>query len=128
MTSAPPTAASLRKACGWSGVAAVIVALVGGLLRPAEFFHIYLFAALAWLNPALGCLLLSFIHRMMGGAWGWKLAPFLDAGGRTVPWALVFSLPLFFGLPHLFPWTVPETERTDSRAARCTSDLLQPCV
>lgn len=108
MAYAPGTATSLRKACGWLGVAGAIAALVGSLLHPAQFFHAYLFATLAWLNPALGSLLLGFIHRMTGGAWGRALAPYLEAGVRTVPLALGFSLPLFFGLTHLFPWSAPE--------------------
>ena len=108
MVSAPHTTASVRKACGWLGVVAGLAAILGGLLHPAQFFHVYLFAALAWLNPALGCLLLGFIHRMTGGAWGRMLAPFLEAGSRTVPWALIFSLPLFFGLTKLFPWAASE--------------------
>ena len=110
--------ASLRKACGWMGVVAVTAAILGGALHPARFFHVYLFAALAWLNPALGCLLLGFIHRMTGGAWGRTLAPFLEAGRRTVPWALLFSVPLFFGLTELFPWAAPElSERSRSLLA-----------
>jgi len=116
MVSALHTAASVRKACGWLGVVAGIAAIFGGLLHPAQFFHVYLFAALAWLNPALGCLLLGFIHRMTGGGWGRTLAPFLEAGSRTVPWALVFSLPLFFGLTKLFPWAASELNE-QARAA-----------
>jgi hypothetical protein len=110
MVSAPRTVISPRAACGGLGVAAALAALAGGLPHPAQFFHAYLFAALAWLNPALGCLLMGFIHRMTGGAWGRTLAPFFEAGGRMVPWALLFSLPLFFGLNYLFPWAAPHPD------------------
>ena len=44
MASAPHTTASVRKACGWLGVVAGISAILGGLLHPAQFFHVYLFA------------------------------------------------------------------------------------
>jgi hypothetical protein len=109
MPSLPRTAAALRKTCGWLGAAMIAAAIVGGVLHPARFFPVYLFAALAWLNPALGCLFLGFIHRMTGGAWGRTLAPFFEAGASTVPWSLLFSIPLFFGLTHLFPWANPSS-------------------
>ncbi len=98
-----------RVVCGGVAVAAFVVAMVAGGFDPAAFFRAYLFAALACLQPALGCLLLTFIHRLTGGAWGRVLAPALAAGRRTLPWALLFFVPLFFGLKHLFPWAAPET-------------------
>jgi hypothetical protein len=87
-----------------AGVITGVCAICAGFFRPAGFFHAYLFAALACLNPAIGCLLLCFIHRMTGGNWGRALWPALSAGQRLVPWVLLFSLPLFFGLKHIFPW------------------------
>ena len=83
---------------------AAIISVILALLQPAVFFQAYLFAAVGWLNPALGCLLFIFIHRMTGGKWGETLQPFFSAGAATVPWALLFALPIYFGLPHLFPW------------------------
>ena len=96
-----------RRLCGLAAVGAAVLAVIGGLFDPAAFFHAYLFAALACLSPAAGCLLLTFIHRMAGGAWGRTLAPTLAAGRRMVPWALLFCVPLFLGLRHLFPWVAP---------------------
>ena len=100
----------LRKLCGWVGGIAAVVGVIAGVFYPGDFFRAYLFAALACLSPAMGCLLLVFIHRMTGGAWGRALAPALDTGCRMVPWALLFCVPLLFGLRHLFPWAVPETD------------------
>jgi hypothetical protein len=95
--------------CGIVALATGVLALVIGIFNPASFFHAYLFAALACLNPALGCLLLAFIHRMTGGTWGQVIAPALGAGQQMVPWTLLFFLPLFCGLAHLFPWAAPGT-------------------
>ncbi len=107
---------SLRKLCGLLAVGATIVAIVFGWFNPAAFFQAYLFAALACLQPALGCLLLTFIHRMTGGAWGRTLAPALAAGRRMVPWTLLFCVPFLFGLKHLFPWATPDTLDEHARA------------
>ena len=106
----------LRLVCGLvSGVAAVLVIVVG-VFNPTAFFQAYLFAALACLGPAMGCLPLVFIHRMAGGAWGRTLAPMLDAGCRMVPWTLLFCVPVLFGLKQLFPWASPDTLDEYARA------------
>ena len=94
----------------------VLLVLLGAVLAPQSFFPAYLFASLACLNVSLGCLLLVFIHRMTGGAWGQVLAPALEAGGRMVPWSLLFCVPWFFGLRHLFPWAAPEMLDDHARA------------
>ena len=106
----------LRKFCVVVAVGAAILGIVLGWFNPAAFFRAYLFAALACLQPALGCLLLTFIHRMTGGAWGRVLAPALTAGRRMVPWTLLFCVPLLFGLNHLFPWAAPDALDEHARA------------
>jgi hypothetical protein len=106
---------SRRNLIGVIGVIAAIVTIVLAILRPATFFPVYLFAVLAWLNPALGCLLLSFIHQMTGGKWGRTLQPMLSAGAATIPWALLFAMPLFFGMHDLFPWAGADTNSLFAR-------------
>ena len=99
----------------FAGLTLLLVA-VGGVFAPVPFFPAYLFASLACLNVALGCVLLVFIHRLTGGAWGRTLAPVLDAGCRMVPWSLLLCVPWFFGLRHLFPWAAPEGLDDHARA------------
>ena len=105
-----------RTLCGVAAVVAMAAAILLGWFNPAAFFRAYLFAALACLHPALGCLLLTFIHRMTGGAWGQVLAPTLTVGRRMIPWTLLFCVPLVFGLKHLFPWAAPEALDEHARA------------
>ena len=105
-----------RKLCAAAAAVGVVAAILLGWLNPAAFFRAYLFASLACLQPALGCLLLTFIHRMTGGAWGDVLAPALAAGRRVVPWTLRFCVPWFFGLKHLFPWAAPDALDEHARA------------
>ena len=106
----------LRRLCGAIAAGAAVLTVVFGWFDAAAFFHVYLFAALACLQPVLGCLLLTFIHRMTGGAWGRVLAPALSAGRRMVPWTLLFCVPLLFGLKHLFPWAAPDALDEPTRA------------
>ena len=107
---------SLRLLCSLVGAGALVLAVVLGFFNPADFFRAYLFAALACLGPALGCLLLTFIHRMTGGTWGRTLAPALGAGCRMVPWAFLLCLPILFGLRHLYPWVASEVLDEHARA------------
>ena len=111
-----PKSGSLRQLCGVAASGAIVLTAVLGWFNPAAFFPVYLFAALACLQPALGCLLLTFIHRMTGGAWGRVLAPALAAGQRMVPWTLLFCVPVLFGLKHLFPWAAPDALDEHARA------------
>jgi hypothetical protein len=115
----PPTLGAgllrFRRVCGVAAMAIAVLASIIGVRHPAPFFHAYLFAALVCLNPTLGCLLLAFIHRMTGGAWGRTLAPILAAGQRMVPWTILLCVPLFFGLGHLFPWAAPGTLSAQAR-------------
>jgi hypothetical protein len=104
-----------RVFCAALALIAAALAVAAGVRHPAPFFALYLFAAMMWLNPALGCLLIGFIHRLTGGAWGETLAPYLAAGRRTLPWALLFSAPLLFGTRDLFAWAGASTgERAHS--------------
>jgi hypothetical protein len=93
-----------RLICAGLALLTAAFAIAAGVRHPAQFFALYLFAAMLWLNPALGCLLIGFIHRLTGGTWGLMLAPYLAAGRRTLPWALLFSAPLLFGTRDLFAW------------------------
>ena len=120
LTAQPPVASDARRLVrglvGLVGLVALALAIVAAFFNPADFFRAYLFAVLACLGPALGCLLLIFIHRMTGGTWGRTLAPALDAGARMVPWTFLFSVPLLFGLRHLFPWAAPDALSEQTRA------------
>ncbi len=111
-----PRSARLRSYCGLVAAGAALLAAALGWFNPSAFFQAYLFAALAGLSPAMGCLLLVFIHRMTGGAWGHTLAPALSGGCRMVPWALLFCVPLFLGLGHLYPWAAPGSLNEPTRA------------
>lgn len=107
---------SLRNLCGLIAAGTAVIIILFGWFNPAAFFQAYLFAALACLQPALGCLLLTFIHRTTGGVWGRTLAPALTAGRRMVPWTLLFCVPFLCGLKHLFPWAAPDALDEHTRA------------
>jgi hypothetical protein len=70
----------------------------------------YLAGYLFWLGAGLGCLAVSMIHALTGGAWALPIQGPLRAGRRTIPWLVPFFLPIVFGIRDIFPWA------TDSSA------------
>ncbi len=97
--------------------AQVVALVIGGLAlagtafgafanRP-QFFFSYLFALLFWLGLSLGCFLVTMIHQLTGGRWGYPTRRFLEAGFMVLPVMLLLFIPVFFGLHQLYPWARP---------------------
>jgi hypothetical protein len=80
---------------------------LGWFLQPRQFFFSYLFGYLLWMGLALGCSGVAMIHHLTGGAWGFIIRRFLEAGMATMPLMAALSLPIFFGLGHLYSWANP---------------------
>lgn len=89
------------------GLIALGVSVFGAPANPAQFFHSYLFAIVFWLGLSLGCLVVTMIHHITGGRWGYPTRRFLEAGFMVLPLMLVLFIPLFFGLHYLYPWARP---------------------
>ena len=71
---------------GWIGAAALVLACGTGWFAPQAAFPAARFAVVCCLQPALGCLVFSLIHRITGGQWGESLRCPFAAGVRMVPW------------------------------------------
>ena len=96
---------------GLAGVLLVALCGVYGFFDPRRFFEGYLTAFLFWTQIALGSLGLLFIQYLTGGRWGMTVTRLLEAGAMTLPLCGVLFLPLFAGLPWLFPWVHPQGAR-----------------
>jgi hypothetical protein len=90
------------------GVAAGLLFVAGAAMNPAQGLRSYLFAFLFWLGLAIGCQSLLMIHHLSGGRWGIGIRRILEAGSRTLRYAVVGFLPLALGVSQLFPWTHPD--------------------
>jgi hypothetical protein len=77
---------------------------VGAFTNRNQFFFSYLFGLLFWLGLSLGCLIVTMIHELTGGRWGYPTRRFLEAGFKVLPLILVLFIPIFFGLRELYPW------------------------
>jgi hypothetical protein len=101
----------------WSlviGVAALLPCLIGAFSAPDQFFRSYLSAYLFILGIGLGCLVLLMIFHVTGGAWGFVIRRFLEAGVRTLPLLALLIIPVGIGLTYLFRWARPEEVAADA--------------
>src|SRR3954447_18494085 len=81
---------------------------IGAVFDTKQFFFSYLFGCLFWLGLTLGCFMMTMIHQLTGGRWGYPTRRFLEAGFMALPLMLILFIPVFFGLHHLYSWARPE--------------------
>lgn len=89
------------------GLAALGLTAYGAFVQRGQFFFSYLFGYLFWLGLSLGCFLVTMIHFLTGGRWGYPTRRFLEAGFMVLPVMLVLFIPICFGLAELYPWARP---------------------
>src|SRR5205085_8717413 len=95
------------------GLVVLATTAIGAFLDRRQFFFSYLFACLFWLGLSLGCFMVTMIHQLTGGRWGYPTRRFLEAGFMTLPLMLLLFIPIFFGLHQLYPWARAEEVAAD---------------
>ncbi len=90
------------------GILGLAASGYGAVIQTQQFFFSYLYACLFWLGLSLGCFLVTMIHELTGGRWGYPTRRFLEAGFMVLPLMLVLFIPVFFGLHELYPWARPD--------------------
>src|SRR5215471_12358391 len=97
-----------RKRCLGIGILGLAVSVLGAFLNREQFFRSYLQAYLFWLGIALGCLAITMLHHLSGGAWGLVIRRLLESAAMTLPLMALLFVPLLFGLRDLYPWARPQ--------------------
>jgi hypothetical protein len=87
-----------------TGVAGVVLLVLGFFLDRDQLFRSYLVGWAYWLGPALGSLGLALLYHLTGGQWGVASRRILEAAARTLPALAVLFLPLVFGLESVYEW------------------------
>lgn len=96
-----------------AGGVGALLSLVGYFLNSTQFFQSYLMAYMFVLGLSLGCLALTMIHQLTGGAWGIVIRQPLGAAMRLLPILTVFFIPIIIGMPHLYEWTHADVVAND---------------
>ena len=87
--------------------------VTGWIFAPSDFFVAYLFAHQFFLGLSLGSLGLLMIHYLTSGYWGYSVRRFFESAVGNLPLLAVLFVPVFFGLPQLYPWKNPSIVATD---------------
>ena len=82
----------------WSAIVALGVCVLGAFFSPDQFFRAYLTAYQFYLGIALGSMVIVMIHHLTGGAWGFLIQRFLEAGMRTLPYLAILFIPIGCGV------------------------------
>ncbi len=87
---------------------AAVVFAVGllaiAVIEPREAAAGWLIGFLFWSQIPVGSLLLTMIHSLTGGRWGFALRPVLAPATAAVPWLFLAIVPVFLGMPLLYSW------------------------
>jgi hypothetical protein len=108
---------NLQKQALLVGLGTLALCVAGGFYSPTQFFRSYLLAFIFWLGVALGSIAILMLHHLVGGGWGFVIRRMLESGTRTFPILAALSLPLFFGLRHLYLWADPVRARESESVA-----------
>src|SRR5215467_2254443 len=90
------------------GLAGLVICSAGAFAQRRQFFFSYLYAFQFWAGLSLGCFLVTMIHHLTGGRWGFPTRRFLEAGFMVLPVMLVLFIPVLLGLRQLYPWARPD--------------------
>jgi len=106
-TMAPPVTQTIQSRSLVIGLVFAAIAIIGGFLRPDQFFRGYLLAYMDWLGVTLGSMVILMIRHLTGGGWGTVIRRILGAAMRCVPLMTSLFVPILFGLPRLYIWARP---------------------
>ena len=90
-----------------AGLGALLLCVAGGFRNPTQFFRSYLLGYIFWLGVTLGSLAILMLHHLVGGNWGFAIRRILESGTKTLVVMAACTVPLLFGLRHLYLWADP---------------------
>jgi hypothetical protein len=91
-----------------AGAIGAVVLVAGAFLDVTQFMQSYLVGYIFILCLMLGCLALTMVHHLTGGAWGMVSRRIWEAGTRTFPLVALLFLPIAFNVTKLYSWARPE--------------------
>src|SRR3954464_5392364 len=108
------------------GATAAIGCMIGAVFDWEQFLRAYLYSYLFLLGLSLGGLALVMIHNLTGGAWGLLIRRFAEAQMKMLPLMAILSLPIAFGLQHIYTWASIYVEQSSSQDSSFWRHYLEP--
>jgi len=106
----PPEAVTLP-AGNWprylfgAGTVGLLLSLAGYFVDPGVFFPSYLVAFIFWTTLSTGALVFLMIQHVTGAHWSVVIRRGAEAFSLSLPWLLVFFLPVLLGVHSLYHWS-----------------------
>lgn len=97
-----------------AGVVGAVALVAGYFVANTEFHRAYLIAMLLWFQVASGLFGLGMLNHVSGGRWGALARRVFEASGRTLPYFILFALPIVLNMSSLYPWADAEHVAHDS--------------
>src|SRR5688572_25660172 len=122
-TALRPEQATIPAGHLWNRLPAIggVVALIGavacailGASNPKQFYFSWLVSFLFFLSLGLGALMFVLIQYAVQGGWGIVVRRIGETTFATLPMMAALFLPVYFGLHHLYEWTVPGAAEHDA--------------
>ena len=101
----PPVTQTLQQRGFVVGAIFTVLAIVGAVVSPEQFFRSYLVGYMLWLGVTLGCMAFLMIQHVTGGVWGTVTRRMLEAGTRNIGMMAVLFIPIILGMRRLYIWT-----------------------
>lgn len=96
--------------------------IVAALIEPRAAAAGWLVGFAFWSQVLLGSLALLLIHRLTAGRWGTVMPP-CSAAAAAIPVLFLLIIPVFVGIPTLYPWSA-----TGAAGAAGAADAARPDV
>lgn len=118
--------ASLVKRLLLIGTVGLLITGVGYFTDREQFFHSYLLAFTFWTVLGLGGLFFTLLHFLTGSVWSVIIRRIPQAVMSTLPWMVLFFLPILFGMKELYHWSDQEIMAHDALLAQKSGYLNTP--
>ena len=91
-----------------AGVIGIAALAAGFFVDQSQFLQSYLVGFMFVVGITIGCLGLTMVHHLTGGAWGMMSRRIWEAATRTLPLLVVMFIPIAVSLPKIYKWAAPE--------------------
>src|SRR5712671_1504547 len=99
---APESVGRLQTRALFVGGIALLVSILGAVLKPGDFYQSYLMSFLLILGLSVGSLGLVMLQHLTSGHWGIIIRRPLESAMRTIPLIALLFLPIaLFGMKYL---------------------------
>ncbi len=98
----------------YTGILFLVLSAIGWAINREQFFHSYLVSFTFWVTLGLGGLFVTLIHYLTHSVWTIVVRRIPETVMRTLPWMVIFFVPIFFGMHDLYHWSHTDVVAHDS--------------